>query len=54
MRPIAFAAAQLNIALRDSSLSPIPAVPSNGSGLSAAGSGEPDANKPLNDSSLAG
>lgn len=27
MRPIAFAAAQLNVALRDASVSPIPAIP---------------------------
>jgi hypothetical protein len=37
MRPIAFAAAQLNVALRDGAVSPIPAVPRRGSDAGAAG-----------------
>jgi hypothetical protein len=53
MRPIAFAAAQFNVALRDSSVSPMPAVPSKGAGRSAAGSPERDAKPSLNDSSPA-
>jgi len=36
MRPIAFAAAQLNVALRDGALSPIPEVPGFDLGVGAA------------------
>lgn len=53
MRPIAFAAAQVNLALRDSSMSPMPAVPSKTVNRNAAGSAESDAKASLNDSSAA-
>jgi hypothetical protein len=53
MRPIAFAAAQVNLALRDSSVSPMPTVRASGAGRSAADSPERDVKTSLNSSSPA-